>query len=237
MAFTELDICNLALSHIKQTNQLSRFDRTNSMNTDNTKVGRACLQFYNLALDTILADFPWSIARRVIELTRLENETSDYYDYVYAYPEDCLEPRAIVVPNVPAGEYFYYYNSFFYGYARGPLQTSLPDDYRVVFEKGLTTNFEVADGPSRTIMTNQDEARLLYTARITNPALYTSSFIEGFSYKLAAYLANPIANSPKLGEAMAASYQQTISQAAAQDLRGDNSPHEPIPDTITARLY
>ena len=224
--FTSTEICNIALNHIGQTNEIT------DLETETSKAAKKCRTFYNLALTSILSDFPWSFARRTTTLALLTGEESQYYSYVYAMPDDCLEPRAIIVPNIPTGEFFLYYNSFFYGYARGPLQTSLPDEYRTVFEKGLT-----ADAKTRTIMTNQDSAMLLYTARVTNTSLYTASFVDALALRLAAYLAMPMAQSPQLADALQQKYALAISQAGAQDLRGENSPNEPIPDSVVARLF
>lgn len=223
---TKTEICNVALAHIGHTDSIA------DVETERSKAAVMCRRFYPLAVRNAISDFPWSFARKVVNLALLDGETSDKYDYVYAMPNDCLEPREIIIPNVPVGDYFTYYNSFFYGYARGPFQTSLPDEYREVFEKGVSS-----DGVTRTIMTNMEEARLLYTADAQNTSLFTSAFTDAVAYRLASYLAMPLAQSQTMQNSYGQAYSLVISQAGAQDLRGENAPNEPLPDSVTSRLY
>ncbi len=79
--------------------------------------------------------------------------------------------------------------------------------------------FEVAsDGAGgRLIYTNQDQAMLVYTARITDLSACDPLFIEAMSWKLAAEIALPLAQDRNLMQVAETKYQNIIAQARTAD--------------------
>lgn len=222
---TKTDLCNIALANLGETIQISDID------TDQGASARKCRTFLPMAVTTVLSDFPWTFARGVKNLSLLSDQESDIYEYIYSYPQDCLEPRSIVIPNQPIGLYYRYYPYFFEGQGSG-LETAPPEFMRPNFEKGLSN-----DGKSRVILTNFQDAQLLYTKNVEDEIqLWPISFFEAVAWRLSAYLAMPVAQSPSLGQAALASYRESMQLAAAQDMRGENAPGTPLPETMTARL-
>lgn len=224
--YNETIICNIALSNIGQTTEIVDLD------TEDSKAAKKCRLFYPLARDNALSDYPWTFARQVVDLAILEGEEDQTdYNFVYAFPQDCLEPRSIVVPNIPIGLYYRFYPAFFFAGLNGNTETSVPEFLRPSFEKGVAS-----DKKSRTIITNCENAKLLYTRKVTETYLFSSSFAETIAWRLSAYLATPLAQSIKLGTNAMNQYNTLIQQASSQDARGENTPLYPLPESITSRL-
>jgi hypothetical protein len=224
--YSETIICNIALANIGQTTQIV------DLATEESKAAKQCRLFYPLARDNALSDYPWTFAREVVELALLADEEDETdYNYIYAFPDDCLEPRSIVIPNIPIGLYYRYYPEFFFAGLNGNTETSAPEYLRPSFEKGVSK-----DKKTRTIITNCENAKLLYTRRVEETHLWTSSFAETVAWRLAAYLASPLAQSLKLGQNAMAQYNTLIQQASSQDARGENTPLYPLPESVTSRL-
>lgn len=221
---TKTDLCNIAVANLGETILISDID------TDQGATAKKCRRFLSLAIVGALSDFPWSFARAVTDLSLLSGQESELYEFVYAYPNDCLEPRSIVIPNSPIGLYYRYYPYFFNGVAG--IETAPPEFLRPNFIKGLS-----ADGKSRVILTNYQDAKLLYTKNVEDEVqLWPSPFFEAVAWRLTAYLAMPVAQSPSLAQSAMQQYQQLIAVAAAQDFRGENAPNTPLPESVSSRL-
>lgn len=82
MAFTQLDICNMALGAIGQ-------DEVTSL-AGTTKTVKLLNRFYPLCRDEVLASHPWNCARARASLTA--NVTAPVWEYAVAYdlPADCI---------------------------------------------------------------------------------------------------------------------------------------------------
>lgn len=69
----------------------------------------------------------------------------------------------------------------------------------------------------RVLVTNESTAKILYIARITNPTLFDSMFVETLTSKLAADLAYPITGSVQLQGQMEKMYRDKLSEARSVD--------------------
>ncbi len=81
-----IDIYNLALSNIGQT-QINN-------PLENTRASNACNAYYNTSRDFVLQDYDWSFAERRVTLA-LVDFTPVGYTYAYALPSDWLKSRRI----------------------------------------------------------------------------------------------------------------------------------------------
>lgn len=88
-------IWNLALSHIGQNANVSS-PNEQSMEAE------YCNQFYPIALNVMLEDFPWTFASKRANLALLST-TIEPWRYGYALPSDCLKSRK-VLPQEPCHE-------------------------------------------------------------------------------------------------------------------------------------
>jgi hypothetical protein len=184
---SEVSMCNLALSHIG-------LDSIESL-TERTKAAQECDRLYDFVLDATLRDHDWGFARKQVVLALLA-ETRSGWDYVYAYPTDCVAARGIYNPSSSAGTSY----------------DSETDEYKkygdVSYEIGSN-----ATGSARVVLTNQASAELIYTAKISNANVYDAAFIESFALHLASYLSIPLKRDTKLKQMLLQEYRLKLGQA------------------------
>jgi len=133
-----------------------------------TPQARACKTHLPLARDSALRSHDWGFARKEKALALL-NETSLRWAYVYQAPSDCLAARRL-------------------------LNESTEDEgQKIPFEIGISDS-----GGSQTILTNQEAAVLIYTAKISNPVLFDALFADALAWWLASELAIPLRSKPDL---------------------------------------
>ena len=89
---SEVDICNLALSHFGQDASIDSIDPI-----DGSAEAEHAARFYPMARDELLEMHPWSWAKRRATLAELANDRTDWA-YRYALPAECVKPR-IVLPE------------------------------------------------------------------------------------------------------------------------------------------
>lgn len=166
-----------------------------------------CRTHYEQVRDETLRAHRWSFAARRVALGNLGNPPAGWA-YRYAVPADCLLVREIIR-----------------GDRRAP-----PIPYR------LESALDESGAPLRVLLTDQDRATLLYTARVEDPALFDPSFVGALSWALAARVALPI-GAPQAAQQNAAQMAQYMLALARQnDAQEDGVmivDHEP--DWITAR--
>lgn len=88
---SEVDICNLALSHFGQAADINSIDPPDG----SVEAGHAST-FYPIARDEILEQGDFSFARKRTTLAELTNDRADW-TYKYALPADCLKPRVVLL--------------------------------------------------------------------------------------------------------------------------------------------
>ncbi|MFZ8932384.1 MAG: hypothetical protein ACO2ZP_00610 [Bacteriovoracaceae bacterium] len=160
----EVEICNIALSHIG-AGQISSL-------SENTQVARECKRHYPVARDSVLRAHPWAFARRQIVLAQVAGEEVRGWSFVYQYPNDCLEAR-----------YIYDFSD--------------RDNESINFDLAISKDLK-----TRLILSDQENAELVYTAKVANPVLFDSIFIDAMSYRLASSIAIPIKGKAELANVM-----------------------------------
>lgn len=125
-----------------------------------------CKLHYDTARDLLLSGFDWNFARRRRDMTLLDGDPPVVWSYQYSYPSDCLNFLYIQDPTA--------------------RRTSTPAPFEVAVSDDLT---------DRVIYTDIEDAVGVYTARITNPNLFTPKFIDALSWEIAARIVVPITNS------------------------------------------
>lgn len=92
---SNVDICNMALSHCGISSFISSLDEASNE-------ARVCALHLPLVRGAVLQDFPWNFARRRRLLAALAETPPANWAYVYALPEDCLAALFIAVPGMRA---------------------------------------------------------------------------------------------------------------------------------------
>lgn len=90
MPFTRTEVATMAVSHLGSGEEIEDID------TDDTKEARALRAFEAIARRKFLAAHLWPRARKIADLTLVEADPTDEWDYSYVYPTDCLYFRRIL---------------------------------------------------------------------------------------------------------------------------------------------
>ena len=72
-------------------------------------------------------------------------------------------------------------------------------------------------GQGRVLLTDEGEAKIIYIARVTDPSLFDSMFVDVLTAKLAVDLAYPVTNSTTLQGQMQKLFERKLSEARSLD--------------------
>ena len=102
------------------------------------------------------------------------------------------------------------------------FQYALPTDpfcLRVLKIEFEDYEFKVENlaGQGRVLLTNEGEANIIYIARVTDPSLFDSMFVDTLTAKLAVDLAYPVTNSTTLQTQMQRLFERKLSEARSLD--------------------
>ncbi len=170
---SEVEIANLALSNIR-AGSINSFDESNIQ-------AQICKLKYPLIRDMMLADNVWGFARKIKGLPLLTVEIFNW-GYAYQYPLDCLKINRLI----PEHEQLLN--------ADADIVSRMMDNNLLPL-KDLRQQvpYEVFNfSENKIIAANESDLRIEYVAKITDPNLFTPSFILAISHLLAAEIAIPI---------------------------------------------
>lgn len=213
---TEVSICNLALSSLGHTESISSL-------TEGSAAAIECNRWYAVCRDAVLEDFAWPFAEKFLVLASLGSPPTEWL-YRYSFPSDCINPLYIVNPD---------------NAATGRCITSSSDtfsDFYVRKKKEIPYKVSGQDNVSRVILTDEEDATLCYTQKITNTNLFSPLFVMALSHLLASKLAIPLPISSDLAQLNFQQYQLTISQAWASAMNAEEKNATPDSEHVKARL-
>lgn len=104
MAANEVEIANMALSHIGADAILVSLSPP-----DGTIEAGFAARFLPIARRVLLSYYEWGFARKRFKLAPLSVNPSDTWDYAYSLPPDCLKPWRVISPDAKheqEGAYF-----------------------------------------------------------------------------------------------------------------------------------
>lgn len=165
---------------------------------------QACNLFFEQTRDLALslADWPW--ARKRATLAELDLVRSGW-TYVYQLPNDCLVPREV-------------YSAVDDESRARNLRPKSAIPFQLEQEAGAPV-----------LVTDLQDAGLLYTARVTTPGTFPASFVDAFSWLLAADLVMPLSKKPELEAMCRQRWLLTASQALA--VAGNAQQMDPPPES------
>ncbi len=184
---SNVQIANMALGHIGARDNIESFD-------DNRVEAKAVSIWFDHCRVKTLEAFDWTFARRRRTLALDSEDAPEDWGFRYQYPDDCLKARSIV-------------NPYFYAYGLIDPRYSWAASDLVPFQIEMSSDLE-----RKTILTDMDDAVLLYTANVSDPSMFTNEFVSAFSYALASDIAYKLTGKNNLKEAM---YKQFVYQLAA----------------------
>ena len=167
---------------------------------------RLCKAHYRTARNALLERRWWRWATRRAVLP-LTTETRSGWEYVYALPADCLTARFI-----------------WNGYEEPPLDARVPFD--------LEAN-SAATG--RVLLTDWEEAELVYTSDALPVAQYPALFVEALAWELTVRLSLALPKKQQLAVGARAEASRWLSLAAAADINQAQKGASPDSPRILAR--
>jgi len=90
---SEVDICNLALSHIADEATVSGISPS-----DGSAQADHCARFYPVARGVCLESHAWNFATQRIALAEVDNPL-DSWAYAYGLPAGCVQPLMVLLPE------------------------------------------------------------------------------------------------------------------------------------------
>ncbi|GAA0567463.1 hypothetical protein ACFQH5_15685 [Halomonas salifodinae] len=177
-------------------------DQTIASLEEKSKEARLCARWYEAARDQLLRTFPWNFAQRRVALATL-GDAPVGWDYQYRYPTDCLDMQNVYVE----GNWF-----------PGRKGNDLNREPWTVSSTG--------DG-GRVILTNMEQARATYTAKVTDPNLFPPDFVTALEFALAANISMPLVNDPELSNWLYQRARGALDDAMAGNLGEAHDPDHP----------
>lgn len=214
MAASVVDICNMALARIGHSETIASLD-------ERSKPAQACTLFYAAARDFVLRDGVWNFATRSVQLAEVSDASFPGWEYVYRYPTDCLAARQV---TTSAGSRLRWYET-------DPTRSD-----RLLRWLPPRIPFEVSsDEAGRLILTDLEEAYLVYTASVTDTNLFDAMFVSALAWYLAVELVMPLAVDERRAARAERNYAIVLSQAEAANLNETQRDPAPESPSITAR--
>jgi hypothetical protein len=200
---SEVEICNLALAHLGDSATVASIDPP-----EGSAQAEHCSRWYPIARDSLLELSDWNFATTRALLAELVNPFPQWA-HAYAYPTDCLKVLGILASDATgdvAGTFPQ--DGFYYG--------AVPQLYTAYTPQDYTTETDATTG-NMVILTNQADALVRYTRKVTDTSKFSPLFRDALAFYLAGYLAGPVLKGEtgiKVGLAMKQEAMGLISAAA-----------------------
>jgi hypothetical protein len=152
--------------------------------TESSEPARRASLVYEICRDAVLRAAFWNFATKIEALAEISGESVPGWTYLYAYPSRALFIRKLFD------------------------DTGSTNPTACEFKEVLTPTTNV-----KALASNVSPAYVEYTKQEVDPTLYDTAFIESFSYKLAAVLAQPLTGNKELGLTMLNTFNSLISDA------------------------
>lgn len=185
----------MALSHLGVGYEIQNIE------TEQSQEANACRRYYDIALQTVLMDYPWPFASVTLALALLEEEPNDEWGYSYRYPSDCLSAVRIL---------------------SGTRNDT--HDSKVPFKVSK-------DSAGRIIYCDIENAELEYIAFVEDPQFYSPDFELALSYKIAFLIAPRITAGDPFGLRAEAARQYDIAVSNAKRNASNEEQPDMLPDS------
>lgn len=256
MVLSEAGLCNMALGYAGVNARINSLD-------DPSAAARACKTYYEPYRDDLLSNFSWPFAIRRADLTPYNGVPYDAA-HVYAQG-DLISYGSIVyrslrdanLGNLPGSSPVWWFQITRGGFS---FVCPTPDDFIsliAVYPKpnvgatgiALTSlrnprseqraPFEVEDANDGSglsvLLTDLDHPVLRYTARITNVASFSTSFITALAWTLASPLCFALRADPKAAQVLKQIADKEMGEAITAEQRGLREDPEPLSEFEAAR--
>ncbi len=176
--------------------------------TEDNPDADACEKAYDTVLDRALAKFDWGFARRSFDLVTAAGTPPEPWAYQYDYP------------------------------VTGVVRAIRIDDKRHTRQARSRIPFKTTTNSSgtRLILTNMNDADLIYTHREVNVAIYPAWFIDYLALKLATEIIRPLTSNEKLANGIEfRDLPSSLAEAISLDAESEEDGPEPEAEHIVFR--
>ncbi len=192
---SDVRIANMALSHVGAKSTIEAIGEASTE-------GRVVDLWFEYSRRQTLEAFDWNFARKRRALTtHAEDPPEGVWGFRYVYPGDCLAARKIENPTASAPLVW--------------IQNFTDPETR-----GDAIPFEVeqnAAGNQKTILTNLQDAVLVYTFEQLDAGLYSPLFVEALSWAVAAHIAFTLTGKRSIAGDARQAFQNIMFLAPAAD--------------------
>lgn len=191
--------------------------------TENSVPAKLCNRFYDYARQEVLRAFPWGFATKATALAQVVGQTFPGWTYVYQYPTDCLNMRAVGDVNGIRRAYASLM-------ARDPCWVSYLQNVITPWQKALKD-----DGASQVLLSDVVTAWGFYTVDVKNLGGWDVDFAGVVADRLAMEVGGPLQCNASLVLAAGQRYAMWMSQAAANSMNEQKDDPVPESPSITCR--
>jgi hypothetical protein len=224
-ADSEVDVCNMALSHLGVSNGIQSF-------TDQTEQAKACAFWYPRCRDQLLKSAPWDFAYTYLALasdaSNLPGTLFAYpgWSFAYQFPNDCLQAVAVVTAYGERAGRAYWYSHW--GYPTGPAFPKIP--YKIAQSTSIAGQKVVlCDLPA--------PMYLFYIQCVTDTSMFDAMFTDALSFRIGWRIGGVLrgANSGKIQYCQSMSESLRL-QALAQCMNQAQQDPERQSPSVLARM-
>lgn len=224
---TVLDIQNSALAEAGTRTTLTTVGQVGP-------AGTVCALFYNRLRQMLLRTAHWGFARRTLAGVAIGSafntppNSIQPWNFEYAYPADCLKVRYVFPPPVPPPAATV---APVVGVAVAPWPYCGPSR-----KHRFLVSTDVSSGiPVKVLLSNVQNANIVYTADVTDPDQWDSLFQEAMVMGLANKIVIPLSGNVKLKDSYAKLAMEAILQARVADGNEAIPTTDHVPDFIKVR--
>jgi hypothetical protein len=254
---SQTDICNLALSVIGTRSSIASMSEA-------SPEAQACTLHFEASCRALLRIAPWSFARvtapgmllaaapgttenpnGVVPLPLVPVSVVNpvgstpaqivSWCYEYAWPQDCVRLRQVKFPfsQPSSGSVAPFWPGVVMGEGAFAGLGSMSMENRVSYQIALDR--DSSGNRIKVVLSNIEQALIVYTALVDDPNLWDDEFSEAFVYYLAAHLVGSLVGDKQIDKEMVGKASMMAAQARAVD--ANEQPMSPghTPDWIRAR--
>lgn len=205
-----VSIWNLALAHVGEGTQISDPD-------EQTQVARVCRRMWDQSRDSVLAEHPWSWARRLSTLVAYATVPAGW-SYAYLAPADVITVLSLNPTWVDvwtAADDVWWTDGT--GAIWGGSTMAAAMAPRVRWSIGGATDEDGIDTPL--ILADTILSSVTYTRRVEDTTRYPPLFTDAVAWRLAYDICIPLSRSSEIRQLAWASFRERLGQAAVLDAR------------------
>lgn len=221
-ALGEVEICNMALSHLSMSQYIQSIDPP-----DKSNEAQACAFWYPKMRNWLLRMAPWNFAYVNLQLAS-DSTTMPGWKFAYQYPNDCLQLIAVTPKSGLRFGQAYWNNYWGNNFGVDLSMPKIPT--KVVQSTGTPGQLAImCDLP------NTGPVFDFYIQCVTNTQLFDALFSDTLSLYVASRIGGPLRANMQKVAAIAQAAQGMRLQAMAQSMNESQQDPERVSPSISVR--